>query len=171
MGLITASLHSASEELAKRQYYPYGYGNTRYYGNSAWYSYGRWILVGVLVGLAVLCWVFICCCNRRRTRGGMRPYKYTAWATPGFQHPQQSGTTQATQPQNYNSGTTGYAQQPMQQQQPMQGGPHDYEYQQHLASQQQQQTGGAANSYYNAPGTAPPTYPQPAYPAVGGREK
>jgi hypothetical protein len=118
----------------------------------------------VIVGLAVLCWMLICCCNRRRTRSGMQPYRYTAWATPGFQHPQQTGTVQGAYGQQ-----GGYPQQPMQQT----GGPHDYEYQQHMAMQQQQGQGmgGQAGSYYNAPGTAPPTYPQQTYSAVGGREK
>ncbi|BFZ58341.1 hypothetical protein PYCC9005_005403 [Savitreella phatthalungensis] len=140
-----------SASFVKRQF-GYGYGYGRNY-NSGWYNYGRWILLGVIVGVAVLFWLFLCGCNRRRTRQGMGPVRYTGWATPGFTHPQQSGVTSRGQyPMNttqtyngYNNNNTGYA--------------------------QPNQT-YANQTYYNAPASAPPGYAAPQNTAaVPAREK
>ena len=158
---ITDSLHSSSSEFVKRQFYG-GYYNNRYYG-SGWYNYGRWILLGVIVGVAILFWLIICGCNRRRTRRGYGPVKYTGWATPGFSHAQQTGTAQGQYPmQNTNT------------------------YQPNQAYNYNQPSGGYPNpnntyasnqTYYNAPTNAPPQYGgdqtvyQPPTSAAPAREK
>lgn len=157
---------AASSDFVKRQFYGGYYGNNRYY-SSGWYSYGRWILLGVIVGLAVLSWLIICGCNRRRTRRGYGPVKYTGWATPGFTAPQQTGTTQGQYPMqstntypaaagNHNN-TTGGANAPYNYNQP---------------SQYPQPNNTYSNqTYYNAPQNAPPTYYQPPTSAAPAREK
>lgn len=129
------------------------------YGYSGWSGYGRWILLGVIVGLAVLVYLLVCCCNRQRTRSGMQPVKYTGWATP-YQHPQQTGVVDNPH-SNYVAPQQTY---PQTQQYPMQSYPQEQNY-------------GNYNASYQPPingHNAPPSYPaeQPTYPApVAGREK
>ena len=163
---ITDNVASSSGEFVKRQLYGYPTYNNRYYG-SGWYNYGRWILLGVIVGLAVLAYLVICGCNRRRTRLGHGPVKYTGWATPGFSHPQQTGTTGQYPMQSTNTYNPNQA----------------YNYNQPSG---QQQNGGYPNpnntyasnqAYYNAPSAPPPQYGgnqttyQPPAAAAPAREK
>lgn len=138
-------------------------------GYSGWSSYGRWIVLGVVVGIAVLVWLTICCCNRRRTRAGAQPVKYTGWATPGFQHPQQTGVTNTNS--NYNTQPYVAPQQqqttyPMQNytQYPQTG----YPAQNESYAQQPYQQGvyNTGNEYSQQP----PSYPAAPAP-VAGREK
>lgn len=154
-----------------------GYGGYGYnYGYSGWSGYGRWIVLGVVVGLAVLIYLLVCCCNRKRTRSGQKPVKYTGWATP-YQHPQQSGVVPNDHGNNY-AHQQPYVAPQMQQQQ---------SYPQTETYPQTQNYGDnnyAAGGYQstqppitNAAGydaNNPPSYPyqQPTYPNnVAGREK
>lgn len=85
--------------IEKRWYFDDYYGD----GPSGWYGWGRWVLLGVVVGCAILAFLFLQMSSCRRARHGQRPITGTAWMVPPSYY-------QATQ-QNPNDAVPLYRQQ------------------------------------------------------------
>lgn len=57
--------------------------------DSAWTSWGRWVMLGVILGVAILFFLFLQITSSRRVRRGQPAIPYTGWMVPPSYHQSQ----------------------------------------------------------------------------------